>query len=192
MSEHSSLLSLNLVLLSYSYTLYIFLEAILCLQPERVWGCDYLDYVKSSAHAQLFPVHQNLMTTAERPKILAVDDVPDNLFLLEVIVSEVGDYQLSCANNGLDALKMIEAEPPDLVLLDVMMPDMNGYEVTRRIRQNNTLPYIPIILLTAHAELDASEGLGIGADGFVRKPYDVDELLACIQRSLKREHALCA
>ena len=132
------------------------------------------------------------MTTAERPKILAVDDVPDNLFLLEVIVGEMGDCQLSCANNGAAALKMIEAAPPDLVLLDVMMPDMNGYEVTRRVRQNKALPYIPIILLTAHAELDAAEGLEIGADAFVRKPYDVDELLACIRRSLKREHALCA
>ena len=132
------------------------------------------------------------MTTAERPKILAVDDVPDNLLLLEVIVSEIGDCQLSCASNGPDALKMIEMTPPDLVLLDVMMPDMNGYEVTRCVRQNKALPYIPIILLTAHAELDASESLGVGADGFVRKPYDIDELLACIRRSLKRERALCA
>ncbi|MGB3292910.1 MAG: response regulator, partial [Phormidesmis sp.] len=65
------------------------------------------------------------------------------------------------------------------------------YEVTRRIRQNKALPYIPIILLTAHAESSASEGLKIGADGFLRKPYDIDELLICMQSLLKREPALC-
>lgn len=131
------------------------------------------------------------MTIAKRPKILAVDDVPDNLFLLEIILSEMEDYQLSCAQNGTDALEMIKAAPPDLVLLDVMMPGMNGYEVTRHIRQNKSLPYIPIILLTAHAELSASEGLEVGADGFVRKPYDIDELLNCMQSLLERIPALC-
>lgn len=131
------------------------------------------------------------MTFSQRSTILAVDDVPDNLFLLEVILSEMGDYELSCAESGEAALEIIESTPPDLILLDVMMPGMNGYEVTQRVRQNRDLPYIPIVLLTAHEELSASEGLNTGADGFIRKPYDIDELLNCMETLLRSECALC-
>jgi DNA-binding response OmpR family regulator len=71
-----------------------------------------------------------------------------------------------------------------------MMPDMDGYEVTRQIRQNPHLSFIPILLVTAHATVDAIQGLDIGANDFIRKPFDFDELLARIRAFLRIKHDL--
>lgn len=109
-------------------------------------------------------------------RILVVDDIPDNCFLLQVILEAEG-YQVEVADSGRAALEKIEADPPNLVLLDVMMPDMSGFEVTRKIRQNRHLPFIPILLITAHDQPKAEEGFDVGADGFLRKPIEPDELL---------------
>lgn len=109
-------------------------------------------------------------------RILVVDDIPDNSFLLKVILEEEG-YQVEVADSGCAALAKITEEPPDLVLLDVMMPDMSGFEVTRQIRQNRQLPFIPILLITAYDQPKASEGFDVGADGFLRKPIESEELL---------------
>lgn len=126
------------------------------------------------------------MATPKRPEILAVDDLPDNLFLLEVILEEQENYHLSCVDNGKAAIERVEKSPPDLILLDLMMPDIDGCEVTRRIRQNPDLPYIPILLLTAHDETSANQGLSVGADSFIRKPFDVSILLKRMQRLLQQ------
>jgi two-component system, sensor histidine kinase and response regulator len=130
-------------------------------------------------------------TLTKNLKILAVDDRPDNLFLLEAVFSEVGDYELSCVEGGKAAIEAVEASPPDLILLDVMMPDMNGYEVTYRIRQNTDLPYIPILLLTAHDEVSANLGFNSGADGIIRKPFDIQELLDYIENLLQHRYVCC-
>ncbi|MGB3299722.1 MAG: response regulator [Phormidesmis sp.] len=122
------------------------------------------------------------------PKLLAVDDLPDNLFLMDVILGDEDHYQLSCVSSGQAALDAVEACPPDLILLDVMMPGMTGYEVTRRIRQNPALPYIPILLVTAHDEVSMAEGLEAGADGFIRKPFDIQELLDRVEAALESGH----
>jgi len=108
--------------------------------------------------------------------ILVVDDTPDNLFLIQTVLEAEG-YQIEVADNGQDALSMIEAEPPALLLLDVMMPGMHGYEVVRRIRQNSNLPFIPIILITGCEQLDTSEQFDVAVEGFICKPIDFDELL---------------
>ena len=80
--------------------------------------------------------------------ILVVDDSPDNLFLVQTILEEEG-YEITLAEDGRSALAQIEQSPPDLVLLDVMMPEMDGFEVTKRIRENPKLPFMPILLITA-------------------------------------------
>jgi CheY-like chemotaxis protein len=118
----------------------------------------------------------DLPSDSQVERILVVDDTPDNLFLIETVLQAEG-YQVEVADNGQDALSMIEAEPPALLLLDVMMPGMHGYEVVRRIRQNSNLPFIPIILITGCEQLDTSEQFDVAVEGFICKPIDFDELL---------------
>ncbi|WP_404789492.1 response regulator [Altericista sp. CCNU0014] len=122
-------------------------------------------------------------------RILVVDDTPDNLALIEIILEDEG-YELILVSSGAEALAEVDRLPPDLILLDIMMPEMNGYEVTRRVRQNSKLPYIPILLLTAHQTSDVVEGLESGADDFVRKPVDVDELAARVRSLLRLKHSI--
>ncbi len=122
-------------------------------------------------------------------RLLIVDDVPDNLFLVRTILEEEG-YEIITASNGHEALKIIESEPIDLVLLDVMMPLMDGYEVTRRIRAMKDLPFIPILLITAYDRANAVKGLDLGADEFIRKPIEADELLARVRSLLRLKHSI--
>ena len=116
-------------------------------------------------------------------RILVVDDIADNSFLLQTILESQG-YVVEVADSGCIALESIVANPPDLVLLDVMMPDMDGFEVTQRIRQNSALPFIPILLITGYSEPAPENGFDVGADGFIRKPIDLEVLLNRIQAIL--------
>lgn len=117
-------------------------------------------------------------------RILAVDDIEDNLSLLQAILMEEG-YEVDITKDGKSALAKIEASPPDLLLLDAMMPQMNGYEVTQRIRQNKNLPFIPIIMITAYEDANVPEGLDLGANDFIRKPIDFDELMSRVKATLR-------
>ena len=120
------------------------------------------------------------MIINQSPRILAVDDKPDNLFMLGAILDEE-HYQLTCVESGKEALAEVENNPPDLILLDVMMPEMNGYEVARYIRQTLAIADIPILLLTAHDDLDRQKELEAGTNGLLQKPYDISELIARVQ-----------
>ncbi|PSB23863.1 hybrid sensor histidine kinase/response regulator [Stenomitos frigidus ULC18] len=122
-------------------------------------------------------------------RILVVDDLPDNCFLIQTLLQQEG-YHIDVASSGSAALNYIEATPPDLLLLDVMMPGMDGYEVTRRIRQNTDLPFLPILLITAHDQPSVVRGLDIGADDFIRKPVEFDELVARVRSLLRLKHSV--
>ncbi|MBD2021093.1 response regulator [Leptolyngbya sp. FACHB-36] len=122
-------------------------------------------------------------------RILVVDDLADNLFLVQAILEAEG-YCVETAESGTQALEKVKLAPPDLILLDVMMPGVNGYEVTRRIRQNRQIPFIPILLLTAHNHVSAAEGLNVGANDFIYKPINLDELLARVKAFLRLKRDL--
>lgn len=121
--------------------------------------------------------------------ILAVDDIPDNLLLIQLALEQEG-HRVMVAHDGETALKIIKKEPPSLILLDVMMPGMDGYEVTRRIRQDKHIPFIPILLITAREESSVVEGLDAGADEFVRKPFQIDELQARVRSMLRLKETI--
>ncbi|NJK27878.1 MAG: response regulator [Coleofasciculaceae cyanobacterium SM2_3_26] len=124
-----------------------------------------------------------------RSYILAVDDNPDNLFLVQLALEQDG-YTLHLVDNGAEALAVMEQSPPDLVLLDVMMPGIDGYEVTRRIRSNPNLPFIPILMITAYEQPSLVKGLDAGADEFIRKPIKVDELQARVRSLLRLKQSI--
>ncbi|OUL27983.1 hybrid sensor histidine kinase/response regulator [Nostoc sp. RF31YmG] len=131
----------------------------------------------------------SLKNPVKKDNILVVDDVYDNLLLLETVLQE-DDYEVILAQDSKTALAIVEQSPPDLILLDIMMPELDGYEFTRRIRQNQTLPYIPILLITAHIYSSVVEGLDAGADDFIRKPFDPDELNARVRSLLRLKHTI--
>ncbi len=126
---------------------------------------------------------------SERRKLLVVDDTPQNVKLLVDLLT-AKEYDVGSAASGAEALERIEKDPPDLVLLDVVMPEMSGYEVCRQIREKPETRLLPVIMVTA---LDPSEervkGIEAGADEFLSKPINAAELLARV-RSLLRIRAL--
>ncbi len=124
-----------------------------------------------------------------RDRILVVDDSPDNLFLIQSILAEEG-YDCTLAADGEQALALVLAAPPQLLLLDVMMPGMDGFALTQCLRGDPTLPYIPILLITAYDQASVVKGLDSGADDFIRKPVEVDELLARVRSLLRLKHSV--
>ena len=117
--------------------------------------------------------------------VLIVDDVEANVDMLVDALGEI--YDVSVAMDGHGALEVVAENPPDLILLDVMMPDMDGYEVCDRIRTDTTLSYIPIIFVTAQHKdpKDMIRGLDIGGDDYIGKPFDPYVLLSRVRSSLR-------
>ncbi|MBD2034626.1 response regulator [Phormidium sp. FACHB-592] len=109
--------------------------------------------------------------------VLVVDDVADNLLLLQLVL-EMEGYRVELADSGAEALSKIKESPPDLVLLDVMMPEMNGLEVTQCLRKSRELSLLPIVLITADRDIDVDQALAVGANDVINKPVDMDDLLA--------------
>jgi adenylate cyclase len=122
-------------------------------------------------------------------QILVVDDVPANVRLLEAILEPAG-LSVVQASSGPEALERVLSELPDLVLLDVQMAGMNGYEVCRRIRENEATALLPVVMVTSHDSEARIDGIRAGADDFVTKPFDHQELLLRVRSLLriKRYH----
>ncbi|MGZ4596717.1 MAG: response regulator, partial [Actinomycetes bacterium] len=109
-----------------------------------------------------------------------VDDQAPNRRLLEAVLSPRG-YRVVAAESGEEALQLLAADPPDVVLLDIVMPGMDGYEVCRRIRENEATALLPVVMITASGQQEKLRATEAGADDFVTKPFDQAELLARVK-----------
>src|SRR5574338_1315758 len=117
------------------------------------------------------------------PQILVVDDEARYLHLVKVNLEAAG-YEVKCASNGEEALEVMSTHSPDLVILDIMMPKLDGFTTCERIRQFSN---VPIIMLTAKGEeQDRVRGLNVGADDYVVKPFSATELVARVRAVLRR------
>ena len=116
--------------------------------------------------------------------VLIADDDPNIVLSLEFLMKREG-HQVLLARNGIEALEVIRSERPALVLLDVMMPGRNGYEVCQAVRADEALAGTKILMLTAKGrDTDIAQGLGVGADGYVTKPFSTQALAAKVREML--------
>ena len=119
-------------------------------------------------------------------KILIVDDEEHIRELIKFNLEQNG-YKVISADNGIDALKIAKTEKPQLILLDVMLPGMDGYDVCKEIRRDHSISTTPIIMITAKGEeLDKILGLELGADDYITKPFSIRELIARVKAILRR------
>jgi adenylate cyclase len=125
----------------------------------------------------------------EQGSLLVVDDLPQNARLLEAILAPRG-YRVSSANSGREALATVAAESIDLILLDILMPEMDGYAVCRALRAEPSTSFLPVVMITASGEQEKVAAIEAGADDFIAKPFDQAELLARVKSLLriKRYH----
>jgi two-component system, sensor histidine kinase and response regulator len=128
---------------------------------------------------------------ASAGRVLVVDDSLSAQLILQTVLEQEG-YEVTLVENGVAAIACVEQLLPDLVILDVLLPELDGYEVTRRLRQNLALPYIPILLVTSYDEPDVVQGLDIGADDFLKKPISVRELRARVRALIRLRKSLKA
>jgi DNA-binding response OmpR family regulator len=136
------------------------------------------------------PVPDPTPGAPRRSKILIVDDEPFNVDYLEQALADLG-YETISATNGREALDKVAAEAPDLILLDVMMPVMDGFTVCRLLKAQEETRLIPIVIMTAlDAKADRITGIQAGADDFLTKPVDEAELVARIATALKLKHTV--
>jgi class 3 adenylate cyclase/CheY-like chemotaxis protein len=119
--------------------------------------------------------------------ILVVDDLPQNVRLLEAVLAPRG-YAIATATSGREALERVASGPIDLVLLDIVMPEMDGYEVCRALRADASTRFLPVVMITASGEQEKVAAIEAGADDFISKPFDQAELLARVGSLLRIKH----
>ena len=130
-----------------------------------------------------WPPGDAIIECVKREKILVVDDAEETVWLLNKILTEAG-YEVSIARNGREGLRQAHTFQPDLILLDIIMPDMDGWTMLHHLREFSD---VPVIMLTAlGAEEEKVHGLDLGADDYLTKPYGIEELKARIRATLRR------
>lgn len=125
-----------------------------------------------------------MQETKNQPRILVVDDAPENLMIIESILSQ--DYSLKMFNDSSLALEYAFANPPDLILLDVMMPQIDGYEICRQFKANPRLADVPVIFITSKTDVEDEErGFAVGASDFIHKPISAPIVSARVKTHIK-------
>ena len=120
------------------------------------------------------------------PLILVVEDAPDNQVLVEQVFQDSG-YRVTCIQDGQAALDWLETNDPDLILLDLSLPEIDGWEVARQLKASDRTAKIPIIAVTAHAmKGDKEVAIAAGCDDYLTKPLDIDLLEACVKQWLEQ------
>ena len=127
----------------------------------------------------------NVLDFTDKPTVLVVDDTPDNLSLMAGLLKD--QYKVKVANHGDKGLKIAQSgQPPDLILLDIMMPDLDGYEVCRRLKADAATRDIPVIFLTAKSTpTDIEKGLALGANFYITKPFSGLDLVRKVRQCLE-------
>lgn len=122
-------------------------------------------------------------------KVLIVDDEPNIVLSVEFLMRREG-HEVVTASDGQEAMKLVAATRPDLMILDVMMPRKNGFEVCAEVRAEPALSHIPILMLTAKGrEAEMKKGISLGADAYITKPFSTHDLVAKVHELLHREGA---
>ncbi len=125
-----------------------------------------------------------MQVSSKRPTVLVVDDEPFNLSLMDEVLNKY--YTIQKASNGPQALELAFANPPDLILVDVLMPNMDGFEVCRRLKKNAATMHVPVIFITAKNEIKDEElGFAVGASDFIHKPISAPIVAARVRTHLK-------
>jgi two-component system, OmpR family, alkaline phosphatase synthesis response regulator PhoP len=129
-------------------------------------------------------IHEEVMMAGE--KILVAEDEPDIQKVIKVTLKFKGKFDVRFANNGVEALQMVKEEKPALIILDVMMPKMDGYETCRQLKADAATADIPVVFLTAKAqEKEIEEGLTLGAMDYLKKPFEPDEFVEKVRSILE-------
>jgi putative two-component system response regulator len=122
--------------------------------------------------------------TKKHPRILVVDDAPENLMIMESVLSR--DYSLKMFSDSAQALEYAFANPPDLILLDVMMPGIDGFEICRQFKANAQLADVPVIFITSKTDIEDEErGFAVGASDFIHKPISAPIVSARVRTHIK-------
>ncbi|NEP82219.1 MAG: response regulator transcription factor [Okeania sp. SIO3C4] len=130
------------------------------------------------------------INSTDQRRLMLVDDDP-NLILLVKDYLEFRGYQVTTAENGREALEKLENEIPELIICDVMMPEMDGYTLVQHIRENPATEWVPVLFLSAKGQSqDRVKGLNTGADVYIVKPFEPEELVAQVESSLKQASRL--
>lgn len=120
-----------------------------------------------------------------KPTILVADDEPSIVLSLQVLLQKAG-FDVRIARNGEEALQSVEANPPDLILLDAMMPKRDGFDVCQSLRANPAYQTLPIIMLTAKSrDVERQKGMALGATDYVTKPFSTRDLVATVRKYLE-------
>ena len=152
-------------------------------------GCEVRESTSRKRHDEAGYDRTPGTTEAGQKTILAVDDERDILEMLDLLLGGEG-YRVLTARGGREAIELVGRERPDLMLLDIMMPEVDGHEVCRYVKSHPELASLPVLMLTAKNDIDhIAQAVDEGADGFIAKPFDVEPLLRVIDFRIAGRHA---